>query len=49
MVVNIEKRMSRIEARGCALKMTTGNKNKAHKDSKDRYFESFYRDPQAYF
>ncbi len=48
MVVNIEKRMSRIEARGCALKMTTGNKNKAHKDSKDRYFESFYRDPQAY-
>jgi len=47
-VVAIEKRMSRIEARGCALKMTTGNKNKAHQDAKDRFFESFYRDPQAY-
>lgn len=47
-VVNIERRMSRIEARGCALKMTAGNKNKAQKDSKDRYFESFYRNPDVY-
>lgn len=47
-VVNISRRMDRIEARGCALKMAIGANYKAHGDSSDRFFESFYRNPSLY-
>nr|WP_248843267.1 hypothetical protein [Streptomyces virginiae] len=45
--VRISRRISRIEARGCALKMSSTEASKANSAGRDRIFTSIYRNPSG--
>lgn len=46
--IQILRRMETVEARGCALKMSTGKELMQDQEGKNRFYKSFYRNPELF-